>query len=150
MRRFIFDKARVNDWIWRRVGRESPFGPERAFCAIGVEEDGELIAGVIFDSFATGIRCSMHTAGVGKRWCSRTLLRMCFEYAFITAGVKVIVNTVAADNEESIRLTTRIGFKEVGRVPDGATDSDLIIYALHRNDCRWLGGTYEKSDRLAA
>jgi RimJ/RimL family protein N-acetyltransferase len=139
MRRLIYDKLRINEWLWKRVGRERPFGPFVGYQAIGVEEDGELIAGVVFDSFSTEARCSMHCAGIGKRWCTRELLQACFEYVFIDAKCKVVINTVSSANEESIRFTKHVGFKEMTRIPNGAGDSDLVILALHRSDCRWLG-----------
>jgi RimJ/RimL family protein N-acetyltransferase len=139
VRRFVFDKARINAWLWQRVGRDKPWPLENEFQAVGIEEDGELIAGVVFDSFARGARCSMHCAGVGKRWCSRELLNFCFGYVFRTAGCKVVVNTVAASNEDSLRFTKHVGFKEIGRVKDGSGDSDMVILALHRDECRWLG-----------
>lgn len=141
MRRLILDdKQRVNEWVWPRIGRERPFAPDACYEAIGVEEDGKLIAGVVFDSFAKNARCSMHCAGEGKRWCSRQLLELCFKYAFEYANVNVVVNTVAADNADSIRFTKHVGFEEMCRIPGGSGDTDLIIFALHRDKCRWLGG----------
>jgi len=142
MRRLVKDdKERVNQWIYNRVGRASPFAPASKFNAVGVEdESGNLIAGVVFDSFSPEARCSMHCAGEAENWCTRSLLKFCFEYAFITAKCKVIINTVESTNERSIAFTKHIGFKEFGRIKDGAGNCDLVILTLHRDECRWIRG----------
>lgn len=136
------DKARVNQWLYRRVGRDNPWQSEKTFNAVGVEKDGELIAGVIFDSFSPGARCTMHCAGEGN-WCSRKLLKFCFNYVFNIAKCKVVINTVAATNEKSIDFTKHVGFKEVARIKDGAGDCDLVALVLHRDDCRWIEVEHE-------
>jgi len=140
MRKFVTDdKARVGDWLYSRVGRSAPFAPANAYNAIGVEdESGNLIAGVAFDSFTPNVRCSMHCAGEAENWCSRKLLQFCFEYVFNVAQCKVVINSVAAKNLASIKFTEHVGFKEIGRVFEGDGDSDLIIFALHRNNCKWI------------
>lgn len=150
MRRFIFDKARVNEWVWPKIGRERKFEPERGFNVIGVEEDGELIAGVVIDSFCSGARCSIHAAGIGRRWCSRELLKFLFEYVFNVAKVNVVINSVAEDNEESMIFTKKVGFTEVCRIPEGAGDCALVIFTMHKKDCRWIGEENELHFKKAA
>lgn len=105
----------------------------------GVEQDGELIGGVIIDGILEGARCSVHCAGKGKRWLTRELLFVVFDYIFRQLNCKVAINTVDADNKESLRFTQHIGYTELARVPDGALDCDLVIFIMRRDDCRWLG-----------
>lgn len=139
MKRYILDdRERINDWLWHRVGRETPFFPPSKYNGLGIEEDGKLIAGVIFDSFSANARCSMHCAGIGKRWLTREFLHICFDYVFNMANCKVVINTIAAKNVDSIAFTKHCGFKEACRIPDGDGDDDLVILVLHRNDCRFL------------
>jgi RimJ/RimL family protein N-acetyltransferase len=140
MRKLILDdKLRVNEWIWHRVGRETPFHPPSKYQAVGVEKDGELIGGVVFSDFTTGVRCTMHCAGLGKKWLTKELLSVCFDYAFNIAKLKVIVNIVKASNIESVEFTKHVGFTEACRIKDGASDGDLVILVLHRDNCRWIG-----------
>lgn len=132
------DKQRINDWLWPRVGRESLFTPPDQYQAFGIEQDGELIAGVAFTDFATNARCTMHCAGIGKRWLTREFIHVCFDYVFNMAKCKVIVNIVDADNVESIDFTKHIGFTEMCRIPDGAGDMDLVVLAMHKSACKWI------------
>lgn len=142
MRRLVTDdKERINQWLYKRIGRASPFAPANKFNAVGVEdESGNLIAGVAFDSFSPEARCSMHCAGDVDNWCSRKLLKFCFEYVFNVAKCKVIINTVDASNQQSVDFTKHVGFTELARIKDGAGDCDLVILTLHRDDCRWIKG----------
>ena len=136
MKRLVVgQKDRVGEWVASRVGQNAPWG---AFEAIGLEQDGELIAGIVLSGYVKDARASMHCAGEGKRWLNREFLFACFDYAFRQMGCKVLVNPVNADNADSIRFTKHIGFTEVCRIPDGAGDCDLVIFIMPRADCRWL------------
>lgn len=150
MNKIILDqKQRVNNWAYKKVGRESPFDKFNAF---GVERRGKLIAGVIFDSFETGARCSMHCVGVEENWCSRELLYHCFNYVFNDAKCKVVINTVSSINESSITFTKHVGFTEVARIKDGVVGGDLVILVMHRENCKWLWlrAKYELHQQKAA
>lgn len=131
----VGQRERVGAWVAERV---------RASCgwanyeAIGLEKDGRLIAGVVFDSYVAGARCCMHVAGDGKTWLNREYLWFCFHYAFEQMGCKVVIGLVNADNDDALRFDRHIGFKEVARIPDGAGDCDLVVLAMQRKTCRWL------------
>jgi len=138
MKRLITnDRARVGAWVAERVGRDTPFVHE---AALGLEKDGELVAGIVIDGYVEHARGSMHCAGTGKYWLNREFLFACFDYAFNFLGLKALINPVSASNEASLRFTKHIGFTEIARIPqawDGK--EDLVLFQLHRNDCRWLG-----------
>lgn len=130
------DRARVGKWVAEKVGREVPWTTD---AALGLEKDGELVAGIVLDGFCPKARASMHCAGVGKYWLTREFLHACFDYAFRQLDLKVLINPVAEKNVASLRFTKHIGFKEIARIPDGCGDDNLVLFQLHRNDCRWLG-----------
>ena len=136
MKRLITDdRERVSKWVAERVNYRGDY-TNRA--SIGLEQDGELIAGILIDSYVRGARCSMHCAGEGRRWLNREFLFACFDFAFRQLDCKVIINTVDSDNEASLRFTEHIGFSEVARIPEGGGDCDLVIFAMQRKTCRWL------------
>lgn len=136
MKRLITnDRVRVSKWVAERVKYR---GDIAGRAALGLEEDGRLIAGILIDGYVPGVRCSMHCAGEGKRWLNREFLFACFDYVFRQLGCEVIINTVDADNEASLRFTEHIGFEEKCRIPNGGGDCDLVIFAMQRKTCRWL------------
>lgn len=131
------DQSRIADWVAKQVSQNAPWGP---YSALGVEdENGDIIAGVVYDGYVKGARCSMHCSGIGKKWLSRKFLWMCFDFPFNQLGVKVIINPVDSINEASARFTEHCGFTQHASIKNGCGDSDLLIYTLHRDDCRWLG-----------
>ena len=95
MRRIVVgEKERVGLWVAPRIKRGLEW---HGYEAIGLEKDGELIAGVVFDSYVENARCAMHVAAVGKDWLNREYLRVCFHYAFVTMNCNVVVGLVDAD-----------------------------------------------------
>lgn len=131
----VGQKERVGAWVAERVRARSGWAN---YEAIGLELDGELVAGVVFDSYVEGARCCMHVAGEGRTWLNREYLWFCFHYAFEQMGCKVVVGLVNADNEDALRFDRHLGFEEVARIPDGAGDCDLVVLAMQRKKCRWL------------
>ena len=126
---------RVGAWVAERTGRTCPWG---AFSAFGVEEDGNLIGGVIVDNYTRNARATIHAAGEGKRWVSREFLFAVFDYVFRQLGCRVLLNVVSVGNTASMQGIVKLGFTEVHRVPNGAGDCDLAIFVMQRQACRWL------------
>jgi RimJ/RimL family protein N-acetyltransferase len=142
MRQIILNqKERVAQFL---IEQNAYKGQAVQYEAIGVEENGNLIAGVVYENYEKNARISLHCAGIGKRWLSRQFLWMVFDYPFNQLNVNVIVNTVSSDNKDSIKFTEHCGFKEQTRIIGGASDGDLIIYTLYKKDCKWIGLKHEK------
>lgn len=128
-------KERVGDWVADKIGCDRNWG---AFEAIGIEQDGAIIAGVVIDGYTKNARCSIHCAGDGKRWLNREFLSVVFRYVFVQAACRVVVSTVNSENEASMKFTAHLGFEEQCRVEGGSPEGDLVIFAMRRENCRWL------------
>lgn len=139
MRRIVTG-PQVVSWVAERTGEFGNFG---AAVGIGIESDGRLLAGVVFNEFNGSSMC-IHVASDGsKRWMSRELLWFTFHYAFEQAKVKLLLGLVGSKNAESQRLVLHLGFVEEHRIPDAHPDGELIIYRMRREECRWLGMRHE-------
>jgi RimJ/RimL family protein N-acetyltransferase len=109
------------------------------FQSIGFEKNGELVGGVIYDSYEAGYRCTISAAGeVG--WLTRRTLSYIFDYPFNQLKVKVMTATAFSGNKASCRVLEGIGFKEKARIPECSANGDLVIYAIYREDCIYLKG----------
>lgn len=126
---------RVGLWVSRRVGRKAPWVE---FQAVGLEQDGKLIAGMVMDCYVKDARCSMHVAGDGKQWLNREFLWFCFHYVFDQLGCKVVLGMVNADNEDALKFDRHLGFRNLCVIKDGAGECDLIVLQMRREWCRWL------------
>lgn len=135
-KRIILDeKERVGEWVSSRTNRHAPWAN---YEAIGIEKDGELIAGTVFDGYVENARCSMHIATAGPGSITRTYTWMCFDYVFNQLNCEVAIGLVDADNEAALAFDKRLGFQELVRIPNGAGQCDLVVLTMPRKTCRWL------------
>lgn len=107
--------------------------------AIGLERDGELIAGVIYN-FYTGSSISMNCAAIpGRMWLNRDFLFRVFAYPFIQLGCRRVTSFVRADNLDAMCFNLKLGFRIEGRVRQGCEDgTDMWMLGMLRNECRFL------------
>lgn len=118
-----------------------PLNPSANQVGIGLEEDGELIAGVVYDDY-NGSNIWMHVAAIpGKRWLNREYLWFCFHYPFEQLGVSRVSGWVEEDNLEARRFDEHLGFKpEAVLAGAGSSGQDVIIYRMWRHECRFIKG----------
>lgn len=136
MKKVIYgEDQRVAQWVGGKVDEVYHEGA----AAIGLEEDGELIAGVVFDYY-TGPSISMHVAAVpGKRWMTKDFLWRCFAYPFLQLQCSRITGLVRVDNLPAQKFDEHLGFKREGLLRKAAKDgTDYIVYGMLREECRWL------------
>ena len=130
-------KERVAAFVAGMIGQEVDWG---SYEAIGLEQNGVLIAGMVVNGYVRDARCCMHLAGQGKRWINREFIRVCMDYAFGKLNCKVLVGLVDADNEQALAFDRHFGFKDLCVLKDGAGDCDLIVLQMRRDECRWWKG----------
>ncbi len=107
--------------------------------ALGIERDGELVAGVLYEGFSR-YNVWMHVAAIpGSGWLNRTTLKLFFSYPFDQMGVRRVSAYVYASNAVGRRFNEHLGFKPeatlTGAAPDGG---DVIFYSMWRKDCRYV------------
>ena len=143
MSRIVWDQPeRVMRFVADRVGERELFG----YAAIGLERDGELVAGVLFEQH-NGPNVMMHVASDGSRhWMTPAYMSACFRYPFLQLGVNRISGLVRADNADAQRFDERLGFVREGIIRRGAADGvDLLLYGMLREECRYLDGKYHEA-----
>jgi RimJ/RimL family protein N-acetyltransferase len=133
--RVIYDeKERVGDFVSSMVGGAN-WG---AHTAIGLERDGELIAGVVYDTY-TGPSIAMHVAAIpGRRWMVREFLCAVFRYPFLQLGCDRITGPVASFNADALKFDLHLGFEYEATLAKAVPGGDLILLVMWRDKCRWL------------
>lgn len=135
MKRIVTD---CPDLIAKFVGERLGSSGFANYTGIGLEEDGELIAGVLFDYY-NGASINMHVAAIpGRRWLTREFLHFCFWYPFEQLKVKRITGLVPASNMEARRFDEKLGFELEATLQDAAPDGDVFVYRMFRHQCKWL------------
>lgn len=134
--------AFVAAWVGRRIGI-ADFGPSSA---IGVAEDGRLIAGVVYSAWrAAPGSLEMSIAAVSPRWCSRRVLAALFGYPFGQLAAVRVQATIRRGNRGARRFVERLGFRYEGMARAAwPTGEDAAVYSMLRHECRWLA-TGERS-----
>jgi len=106
---------------------------------IGLAENGELIAGVVYEDF-NGRSVTAHIAAKpGRRWMTKEFLAVIFDYPFNQLKVEKLIGVVPSGNLEARRLDEHFGFTIEARLKDCHPTGDLLIYTMRRDQCRWLG-----------
>lgn len=85
-----------------------------------------------------GRTCCMHTVVQRPELLNRRMVRDAFTYPFNVANCNAVLALVDSTNEAALSFDAKLGFREVLRIPDGATDGDLVILQMLRSECRWL------------
>jgi RimJ/RimL family protein N-acetyltransferase len=105
---------------------------------IGLERDGELVAGVVFEGFSH-YTIWMHMACAPGAWASRRFVRACFAYPFRQLGVKAVRGYVNESNERALDIDFRLGFELEARLTEAAPDGgDILILVMRREACRYV------------
>jgi RimJ/RimL family protein N-acetyltransferase len=135
MKQVIVDNQRV----YHFVNQHFPVRNSEGIKGIGLEQDGELIAGVLYDDWS-GTNIWMHVAAIpGRRWLNREYLRVCFGYPFIQLNCLRISGWVEESNWEARRFDEHLGFKPEAVLERAARDGgNVIVYRMFREECRFI------------
>lgn len=122
----------VVEWVARQTHDFGNFG-----CAVGIgmERDGELVAGVAYNEY-NGVNINAHIALTVP--ITRDFLWAIFDYPFNKAKIERITALVGEGNQKSRNLVERFGFTEETRLEKAHPDGDLIVYRMRRHECKWL------------
>lgn len=134
-KRIIANAARVYSYVRERV--RVPLISN--IKGIGLEQDGELIAGVLYEGF-TGPNVWMHVAAEpGSHWLTRDFLRTVFHYPFVQLGCQRVSGAVDESNWAARRFDEHLGFTEEARLKGVAPDGgNVLLYVMWKKDCRYV------------
>ena len=124
--------------VWRFVHASTGVPLSSAMKALGLERDGRLVAGVLYDGW-NGVNMWMHSAIEPGAYLGRAFPWYVFHYPFIELGCKRLTGLVEASNAEALRFNSRLGFKIEARLLGAASDDgDTLIMVMTPENCRWL------------
>jgi RimJ/RimL family protein N-acetyltransferase len=134
----IFDQnERVCEWVSKVIGVKNKW---RDYQSIGIEKNGEIIGGVVVNEYVEHARCSIHCAGVGKRWLNRSFLNAVFNYVFVQLKCNAVINIVDINNIDSMKFTKHVGFNQIYTIKGGGENGiDVVIFEMQKINCKWIG-----------
>lgn len=108
----------------------------RLATGVEVSDDAGNVRGVVGFDDATHSSIRAHMA-VDTPVAWRHLLPAAFDYAFRQLGKLVLVGTIPAENEKSLRFARRAGLKETYRIRDGWAPGVAMVVLEMRQE-QWL------------
>lgn len=133
-------------WVWRRTSaNDIQPSSQGAFRALGVVEDGDILAGFIFHNWNPAYQTiEMTLAADTPRWASRSMIRRILSYPFdFCQRVTVMVRE---DNAPSLRLAEGVGFRREFR-HERAAGRDKALISLRLFDDEWRAGPFGPKER---
>lgn len=128
---------RVAEWVGKQLMKDAEaFKP---CVAVGIEREGKLIAGVIYNKYEPELLIEMSIASIDKAWATRHNLSALFSYPFIQLNLKR-VQALCSEKDEGVQMfLKRLGFTHEGTHPcayhDGGT---ALSFGMLKNNCKWL------------
>lgn len=104
------------------------------------EIDGQIVCIVGFDNY-NGTNIDAHV--VATR-ITRKMIRAVFDFAFNVCGCRRVTSLNSADNFTMRPYLERLGFKYEGTIRHGLPDSDLIVYGMIREECKWVAKAHQR------
>lgn len=134
----IFDSSIIGPWICSAAGAQWKDEP-----CIGWKNEQGLVIGTMYDqytrnSISAHIRCDYP----GK--VPPLFYAVAFDYPFNQLKVKRITLIINETNLKANRIAQHLGFKRETKLRDYFREGDAIIYAMFRDDCRFLEERYGK------
>jgi hypothetical protein len=134
MRKFVVNDPRTCRFVCEQTGSTDFHN----YTSIGLERDGEIIAGVIYDNFS-GSNVFLHFAGKpGTRWCTHDFLKMVFGYAFDGLKCRRIAGFVPASNKCAVNFELHLGCVIEAVLKDAHPTGDMLVMRMTREKCRYL------------
>lgn len=133
--------AEIAQWVAQRAPHAE--GGFEKYVAIGVEKDGVLIAGCVYNDFR-GHAIHVSIASSTPRWATKKVLYAFFAYPFVQLNVKRLTAYTGKSMASVRTFLVRLGFVEEGLIREGFADDDCVVYGMLARECRWIRTTHEK------
>ncbi|MFM7013318.1 MAG: hypothetical protein ACKO0Z_28980, partial [Betaproteobacteria bacterium] len=108
-----------------------------SFYALGVVQDDEVIAGVVFNNF-NGANATCHIAIARQSRLIPDMIRASCYYAFEHCSLKRLTGMVPSNEPKILAFDKHLGFEEEFLMKDGAPGADMHILVMRPETCRWL------------
>ena len=106
--------------------------------AVCLGQEFEKLRAVVQYCGFSGKSCQMHIASEGNGWMTKNFLWAAFDFPFNKLGVRVILATIAGNNNKSLKLSRHLGFQEIATIADAHNEGDLVILEMRPQHCKWL------------
>tara|TARA_R100001132_G_C3233077_1_gene66863 strand:- start:226 stop:645 length:420 start_codon:yes stop_codon:yes gene_type:complete len=126
------DTGQLKAWIEKQIRDTCP-QDFKSCQTLGVARNGEVICGVAYWFYPTGI-CDVGIAATSPRWATKQTIFTLFAYPFNQVGVNRLQSFIHPKNKRSRKLCAGLGFKLEGRLRKFHRGADMLIYGYTKED----------------
>jgi hypothetical protein len=144
------ERAVIVSYLASKTGTDSQtLIGDMPFAAASIVKAGRPMGAVLYTNFR---HYSVEMTAAGEPgWLTRADIRRAFYYPFVDLGAWTVLCLVKRTNAPSRELMRRLGFTEQGVIETGkGKPSDIILYSLTRDKCRWLHEGFRQPMKAAA
>ena len=123
------------DWVASKAGGSWLPGEGHA---IGLAEDGKLIACVVYDHWNGKSLYAHIAAEPGAFWTTKAYLKRIFSYPFLFVGCHKLIGLVGGEGKAINSLVSDFGFVCEATLHDAHPAGALTIWSMTRDQCRWI------------
>lgn len=136
MKTIIYDQPeKVGEWVCSKAGGIY----SKQHCqSIGIEENGELVAGFLYDQYREK-SIGLHVAIKDGYFFKKEDLRICFSYPFYQLNVNKIIGMIDSSNKKCINFCKRVGANIEVIIKDASKNGDLVVVSLKKENCKFIG-----------
>lgn len=99
----------------------------------------KMIAGVLIGDIRPKRDCWLTIYSTSERWATKTVIRYVFGIVFHLIGAKRCSVYVRADNQKSLNMCLRLGFKQEGLIREWGYDGqDCVMLGMLKSECKWI------------
>ena len=126
------DSGQLKAWIEDKIRSTVP-NDFKDCSTLGVARNGELICGVAYWFYPTGV-CDVGIASISPRWATKQTIFTLFAYPFRQVGVNRLQAFIHPKNKRSRRLCEGLGFTMEGKLRKFQRGTDMLIYAYLKEE----------------
>jgi hypothetical protein len=138
MREIRIDSPGVGNWIMERAHGYFTPGHDHSFSAHEAHEGSWRLLGGFACVGYFGASMTIHMAGADKRWFSRGLAAVTFDYAFNQLECRKLLAPVKSTDHDTIEMDLRAGWVVDVIIKDVLPDGDMVILSMTKDQCPWL------------
>jgi hypothetical protein len=131
----IVSGPHVGHWVMSRT--DGAYNADRS-AAIGLERDGELVAGTVYEMWnGKSVVCHITWDQITPAY-----LAAVYDYPYNVANVDKIIGPISSNHTRALKLVTKMGFSEEARIKNAAPDGDIVFMTQTPERCRYLEPRY--------
>jgi len=132
MLQIIFGQdLRVGTWVFEKTGG---LYTKKDSTTIGLEKNGELVAGFVYNNYIPNRSIAMHVAG---NLFTKKFIKAGFRYPFKQLKVLKTIAFIDSTNIKSVKFTSKLGAIHEATIKDAGRHGDLLIYTMTQEQFRF-------------